>query len=191
MQLKTLTLALIAALPAGSSAVQAQTQQQTPPRPQLVPLLIESSAFADGGIIPTRYTSRGENIQPPFTISNAPANVVSFAIIFHDVDVALSNGTEDVLHWLAWNIPGKTTRIAEGKLPEGSVSGRNVRGTSGYLGPGAPAGPRYHHYLFEFYALSSELDLAETATRAQLLEAMKGKVVAKAGYLGRFRADPK
>ena len=54
---------------------------------------------------------------------------------------------------------------------------------------GAPAGPRYHHYVFEFYALNTKLDLPPTASRAEVLEAIKGKVIAKAAYVGRFRTE--
>ena len=73
-----------------------------------------------------------------------------------------------------------------GKLPEGSVTGKNMRDNN-YMGPGAPPGPRYHHYVFEFYALNAKLDLPETASRPELLAAMKGKVIAKAAYVGRFK----
>ena len=149
-------------------------------------MLIESSAFPDGGIVPDKYSGRGDNVQPGFKISNAPADTQSFAIIFHDIDVALGGSTEDVLHWVVWNIPGDTTEIPEGRLPEGSVSGKGIRDNN-YLGPGAPPGPRYHHYVFEFYALNSKLNLPSTASRAELLEAMEAKVLAKAAYVGRFR----
>ena len=110
-------------------------------RPPLAPLLLESSAFEDGGIVPDKYTFRGSNVQPGFKISHAPAGTQSFAIIFHDLDVALQGGTDDVLHWTVWNIPGTTTEIPEGKLPEGAVTGKNVTGQNTYMGPGAPPGP--------------------------------------------------
>ena len=114
---------------------------------------------------------------------------MSYAIIFHDLDVALQGGTNDVLHWIAWNIPAAAKGIPEGRLPEGSVTGRNIAGQNSYFGPGAPAGPRYHHYVFELYALSANLDLPNTAGRPELLAAMEGKVVAKAAYVGRYRSD--
>jgi len=160
--------------------------QQRPRGPGLIPLLIESNAFPDGGIVPDKFSFRGGNTQPDFKISNAPAETQSFAIILHDIDVAIGGDTGDVLHWVAFNIPGTTKQIAEGKLPEGSVTGKNMR-DSNYMGPGAPPGPRYHHYVFEFYALNAKLDLPATASRPELLEAMKGKVLAKAAYVGRFR----
>jgi len=155
---------------------------------KLVPLLIESKAFPDGGIVPPKYSGAGGNVQPDFKISNAPPETQSFALITHDIDVALG-GPDDVLHWVVWNIPGNTTQIEEGKLPEGSVNGKGIRNNS-YMGMGAPAGPRYHHYVFEFYALNAKLDLPATASRPELLEAMKGKVIAKAAYVGRFRTEP-
>ena len=156
----------------------------------LAPLLMETDAFPDGGIVPAKYTGRGGNVQPAFKFSNAPAGTVSYAIIFHDLDVALQNGTGDVLHWLAWNIPASANGIPEGKLPEGSVQGTNMMKQNSYFGPGAPAGPRYHHYVFELYALNANLELAPTSGRDDLLKAMEGKVVAKAAYVGRFRGEP-
>jgi Raf kinase inhibitor-like YbhB/YbcL family protein len=155
----------------------------------LPPLLMETDAFPDGGIVPPKYTGRG-GVQPGFKFSNAPAGTMSYAIIFHDIDVALKGSTDDVLHWVVWNIPASANGIPEGMVPEGSVQGRGIVGNS-YFGPGAPAGPRYHHYVFELYALNANLDLPATAGRAELLKAMEGKVVAKAAYVGRFRGEAK
>lgn len=158
-------------------------------RGALTPLLMETDAFPDGGIVPERFAGRGGNVQPGFKFSNIPEGTVSFAIIFHDLDVALQRNPTDVLHWVVWNIPAAAGGIPEGSLPEGSVQGRGI-GRGGYFGPGAPAGPRYHHYVFELYALDSNLDLPTTAGRDELLAAMAGKVLGKAAYVGRFRSGP-
>lgn len=175
--------------PAGAAPAAGGPPAGGPPRGfRLAPLLIESKAFADGGIVPPKFSMAGGNVQPDFKISNAPAETQSFAIIMHDIDVALG-GPDDVLHWVVWNIPGTTTQIEEGKLPEGSVNGKGIRNNA-YMGMGAPAGPRYHHYVFEFYALNTKLDLPATASRPELLEAMKGKVIAKSAYVGRFKTEP-
>lgn len=154
----------------------------------LPPLLMQSDAFPDGGIVPQKYAGRG-GVQPGFTFSGAPDTTVSYAIVFHDLDVAIGGNTGDVLHWIAWNIPASAGGIPEGKLPEGAVQGANITGQNAYFGPGAPAGPRYHHYVFELYALNANLDLPATAGRDQLLEAMAGKIVAKAAYVGRYRNE--
>lgn len=150
------------------------------------PLMMESDAFPDGGIVPQKYAGRG-GVQPGFKFLNAPATTVSYAIVMHDVDVALQGNPGDVLHWIAWNIPASANGIPEGSLPAGSVQGNNLMNQPAYFGPGAPAGPRYHHYVFELYALNATLDLPATATRDDLVKAMQGKVVAKSAYVGRFR----
>lgn len=167
---------------AGSSAPAGQA------RWTLVQMVVESKAFEDGGIVPLKYSFYGTNTLPDFKLSNLPVNTQSIAIILHDLDVAAAYNPDDNLHWLAWNIPATVpvTQIEEGKLPEGAVNGRNGRT---YMGMGAPNGPRYHHYVFEFYALNAKLDLPVSGSRAELLEAMKGKVLAKAAYVGRFRND--
>jgi Raf kinase inhibitor-like YbhB/YbcL family protein len=152
---------------------------------------MESDAFPDGGIVPPKYVSAGggQNVLPGFKISGAPMTAVSYAVIFHDIDVALQGGTGDVLHWIAWNIPVSANGWPEGKLPDGSVQGNNMRNQASYMGPGAPAGPRYHHYVFELYALSANLDLPPTTSRDDLIKAMAGKVVGKSAYVGRFRSE--
>jgi len=154
----------------------------------LPPLLMTTDAFPDGGIVPQKYTGRG-GVQPGFKFANAPEGTMSYAIIFHDIDVSLKGSTGDVLHWIVWNIPASAGGIPEGSVPTGAVVGRGITGQNAYFGPGAPAGPRYHHYVFELYALNSNLDLPPTAGREELLKAMEGKIVAKAAYVGRFRTE--
>lgn len=154
---------------------------------RLAQLVVESDAFPDGGIVPPKYVSRGDNVQPGFRFSNEPDTTVSYAIILHDLDVALQGSPTDVLHWIVWNIPASARGIPEGRLPDGAVTGKNIAGENAYRGPGAPPGPRYHHYVFEIYALSENLDLPATSGRAELLAAMDGKIVAKAAYVGRYK----
>jgi len=151
---------------------------------QLPPMKVTSKAFADGAVIPIKYTSHGDNIQPDFTITGAPETTVSYAVILHDIEVALSPSTDDVTHWVAFNIP--SPNIAEGSLPTGSVYGNNITGRAAFMGSGAPMKDRFHHYVFEFYALNANLDLKEGASRADVMAAMQGKVVAKAAYVGRY-----
>jgi Raf kinase inhibitor-like YbhB/YbcL family protein len=162
----------------------------------LPPLLMETDAFPDGGIVPLKYANAGGSTMPGFKISGAPAGTVAYAVIFHDIDVSLMGSVGDVLHWMAWDIPAASNGWPEGpstgaSLPAGSVMGNNLTGKPVYMGPGAPAGPRYHHYVFELYALNANLGLPATATRDEVLKALEGKIVAKAAYVGRFRGEPK
>jgi phosphatidylethanolamine-binding protein (PEBP) family uncharacterized protein len=47
-----------------------------------------------------------------------------------------------------------------------------------------------HHYVFEFYALDTKLDLPANTTRDDLLKAMDGHIIGKAAWFGRFHAPP-
>ena len=97
------------------------------------PLLMKTDAFEDGGIIPDIYAGRGGNVRPGFTFSNIPNGAVSFAIIFHDLDVAFT-GTDDVLHWLVWNIPAKAGGIPEGSLAKPRLKPARLRFASHVAG---------------------------------------------------------
>jgi phosphatidylethanolamine-binding protein (PEBP) family uncharacterized protein len=180
--------ALLALATAGTAMAQAPAGGPPAAPPRAPPMYIESKAFEDGGVVPLKFSLYGSNTMPDFKLSNVPASAQSIAVILHDMDVAAGGNPDDNLHWLAWNIPvtGAVMQIEEGKLPEGAVNGRG----RGYTGMGAPNRPGYNHYVFEFYALSARLDLPATpGGRPELLEAMKGKVVGKAAYVGRFRND--
>ena len=155
----------------------------------LPPLLMTTDAFPDGGIVPQKYAGRG-GVQPGFKFSGAPEGTMSYAIIFHDIDVALKGSTGDVLHWIVWNIPAAAGGIPEGSCPTGSVVGRNITGQNQYFGPGAPAGPRYHHYVFELYALNANLDLpTDSGTRGTAQGDGRARSTAKAAYVGRYRSE--
>lgn len=152
---------------------------------------LTSSAFADGSVIPDKYTSAGQSISPELTWSNVPPGTQTFLILFHDPDVALQKKLDDVTHWIAWNIPGTATKLEEGikegaKLPDGTIQGKNTRGTNAYMGPGAPANGPEHHYTFELFALDTKLDLSPDTPRAEVIKAMDGHILGKAVWEGRF-----
>jgi Raf kinase inhibitor-like YbhB/YbcL family protein len=100
-------------------------------------MTLTTSAWPDGGQIPAKYTQAGDQVSPQLAWSNVPDNIASFVLIVHDVDAAIGNGTDDILHWMLWNIPATATSLPEGvpqatQLPDGtrqiSVSGPHYRG---------------------------------------------------------------
>jgi len=172
-----------------------------PPRPVL---WVSTAAFADGGEVPMANAGRGGNKSPEFEFhwnlgpnpTTAPEALQTYAVIFHDIENSSNKTTVDTLHWSAFNIPGSAKTLpgglGGGDLPDGTRNGPGIlagRGTPGYFGPGAGPGP-FHHYVFEFYALDTKLDLPATATRDELLKAMDGHIIGKAAYVGRFHAPP-
>ena len=164
--------------------------------PQTPPLIMTTTAWEDGGVIPDKYTGAGATQpapSPALSWTQVPPGTLSFALIMHDPEPAIpaKSSKGDVTHWLIWNIPGTSTGlpegVANGDLPDGSKQ-QSLRG-QGYMGPGAPPGP-YHHYTFTLYALDTKLDVTPSQnafdTRTALLNAMDGHVLSKAVLVARF-----
>ena len=140
---------------------------------------ITSSAFQEGGNIPSKFTCDGSDTSPPLQITGVPSEAKSLVLIADDPDAPSGLFT----HWLVWNIPPQTNSISEGSAPKG-VHGTNDFGKPDYKGPCPPPGT--HRYSFKIYALDRELDLRDGAKRSQLDAAMKGHVVAQGVLVGRY-----
>jgi len=140
---------------------------------------ITSSAFQQGGNIPSKFSCDGPNTNPPLQISDVPSAAKSLVLIVDDPDAPSGLFT----HWAVWNISPQISSIAEGNTLKG-VHGTNDFGKSGYGGPCPPSGA--HRYYFKIFALDRELDLPSGAKRSQLDAAMKGHVVAQGELMGRY-----
>lgn len=195
----TFSLALAFAAVGPASAADAQgTPASGGQRP--APMVLTTSAWPDGGQIPTKYTQAGEQVSPELAWTNVPAGTQSFVVNMLDPDVSVQRGTETQPHWIVWNIPASATGMPEGvkagpNLPDGShqISASGPQ----YRGPGAGANGPLHHYTLEVYALDTTIDVtastttqpvtAAIETRANVMKAMQGHVIGKAVYVGLFR----
>jgi Raf kinase inhibitor-like YbhB/YbcL family protein len=194
----------IVAAPFLGVAIGQTTAAKTAPAPRPV-FWVTSTAWPDGAEIPMHNAARGDNKSPAFEFhwnlgvnpGSAPDSLQSYAVIFHDVENSSNKTTADTLHWTAFNIPGAAKGLPEGlgsgDLPDGTRNGPGLGSRGGnppvYFGPGAGPGP-LHHYVFEFYALDTKLDLPANTTREALLAAMDGHIVGKSAWFGRFHAVP-
>jgi len=143
-----------------------------------------SSAFSDGGRIPSLHTSQGADLSPSLEWSGEPAGTRGFALIVDDPDAPSGTWT----HWLLFDIPPTVHTLAQG-YAAGSlgVSGVNDFGKLGYGGPCPPKGHGPHRYFFKLYALdAATLELPPDAAASVLQRALKGHTLAEARYMGRF-----
>ena len=141
---------------------------------------ITSSAFQEGGDIPSKFSREGGNVNPPLHIEGTPENAKSLVLIVDDPDAPVGLFT----HWLVWNIDPKTTEIPEKSLPKGAVQGTNDYPNLGYGGPQPPSGT--HRYYFKIFALDQTLDLPSGAKRQELDKAMNGHIIAQGQSMGRY-----
>jgi Raf kinase inhibitor-like YbhB/YbcL family protein len=132
-----------------------------------------SSNIPAGQTIPADYYwnsfgCSGKNKSPQLEWKNAPAGTKSFAVTFHDEDAPTGSG---FWHYVAYDLPASTNRIAEdalskASLPAGSVEGNTDLGKPGFFGPCPPVG-RKHNYTYTVHALKVEkLGVAKEATAA-------------------------
>jgi Raf kinase inhibitor-like YbhB/YbcL family protein len=204
--MKVIQKVLVSAIAMSAMALaQAPAAGRAGAPPARVVFSVTSPAFPDGGEVPMHNAGRGDNKSPEFefhwsivnTAAPPPDTLQSYAVIFHDIENSSNKTTVDTLHWSAFNIPGTAKGLPEGlpagDLPDGTKNGPGINASRGqaasYFGPGAGPGP-IHHYVFEFYALDTKLDLTAKSTRDELLKAMDGHVIGKAAYYGRFHAQP-
>lgn len=187
---KTIYAVAVLALAVGGALSQDKGKGKAPAPPGLA---LTSPDFQDGAVIPDKFTQAVQGApSPTLQWTNVPMGTQSFVLILHDPDVAIGKNPEDVLHWMAFNIPGTATGLAGGQpttasMPDGMVQSKNRGGNVGYMGPGNPAQNPYHHYTFELFALDSKLTLGPDAGRPEVLKAMEGHILGKGVLVGRFK----
>ena len=149
---------------------------------------INSSAFAASGMIPAIHTCDGSDISPPLKWSGGPPSVKSLALIVDDPDAPDPAAPKMTwIHWVLYNIPPGVNEFPQGaanSLPPGTREGSNSWQRTGYGGPCPPIGT--HRYFFKLYALDKVLPDLGKPSKAQLLKAMEGHVVAYAELIGTY-----
>ena len=150
-------------------------------------LEVTSPAFGHGSAIPVQFTAEGSDIAPPLAWSPPPPGTKSIAVLIEDPDAPNPDAPERVfVHWVVTGIPAVVTSL-DGELPEGAVAGTNDGGERAYTGPNPPIGR--HRYFFRVFALDIELR-APGMTKAELLSAIQGHVLAHGELIGTYERAP-
>jgi Raf kinase inhibitor-like YbhB/YbcL family protein len=149
-------------------------------------ITITKAAFEEGGMIPRKYTCDGDDVSPPLAWTGVPGEAKTLALICDDPDAPVGTW----VHWVLFNLPRNTQELHQAIPPEkelknGAKQGRNDFGNIGYGGPCPPAGT--HRYYFKLYALDTALNLTAGATKAELLKAMEGHILAQGQIMGKYR----
>ena len=152
---------------------------------------LTSSAFANNAAMPRKYAADGEDVSPPLQWMDAPLQTRSFALIVDDPDAPDPQAPQRTwVHWVLYDIPVATRALTEDaarlKLPAGTRVGQNDWHSADYGGPAPPIGR--HRYFHTLYALDTVLPDLRHPTKAQLLKAMRGHVLAEARLMGTYQA---
>jgi hypothetical protein len=155
-----------------------------------VSFAITSAAFAAGGSIPAGYTCEGRDVSPPLAWAGVPAGAKSLALVVDDPDAPDPAAPKRVwVHWVLYNLPptaaGLPEAVAAADLPAGTREGTNDWNRTGYGGPCPPVGR--HRYFFKLFALDVVLPDLGSPTKAALLKAMDGHVLARTEMIGTYQ----
>ena len=161
--------------------------------PARLTIQLRSPAFSDGGMIPKVFTCDGSDRSPPLEWSGVPAAARSLALVCDDPDAPLGTWS----HWVVFNLASQIMELKEGLPAEEMISvgagkarqGKNNFGKIGYGGPCPPSGT--HRYFFRLYALDCDLKLNSKATRADILKAIQGHIVAEGRLIGKYQRGGK
>lgn len=153
-------------------------------------MVILSPSFTPGGPIPRVHTCEGDDTSPALAWTGVPAGARSLALIVDDPDAPdPAHPRLTYVHWVLYNLPPTCAGLAEGitpgALPAGTREGLNDWRRTGYGGPCPPIGT--HRYFHKLYALDAVLPDLGTPTKAELLQAMDGHVLALAELVGTYR----
>jgi Raf kinase inhibitor-like YbhB/YbcL family protein len=150
-------------------------------------MTLSSSAFKTGAEIPRRHTCEGADLSPALAWDGAPAGTKSFALIGDDPDAPVGTW----VHWVVYDLPADPSKLPEGLPTTDTLSGGGKQGINdfrktGYGGPCPPPG-KPHRYFFKLYALDAPTNLKPRATKADVLRAIEGHVLAQAELMGTYR----
>ena len=146
---------------------------------------LSSPAIEHEAPMPPRYTAAGRNVSPPMHWTGVPTRAAELALVVEDLD---ASAEAPFVHWLIYKIPADSAGLPAGippheqlTTPPGAVQGRHDFECAGvgYQGPAPPSDDGAHRYRFHLFALDEPLRLGAGATKAGLLEAMKGHVLAE------------
>ncbi len=135
---------------------------------------LTSPAFQERSAIPSQYTCDGENVSPPLTWADLPANTKSLALIVDDPDAPKGLWT----HWIVYNLDPKMNGLPEHfDISTGNArQGMNSYEDTNYDGPCPPANAT-HNYHFRLFALDQLLELPSNAGRGEVLKGIKEHIL--------------
>ena len=153
-------------------------------------LRLTSSAFSNGGPIPTRHTPQGENVSPDLLWTGVPAGTKELVLFVEDPDAPFPS---PFVHWILLRLPPTVMSLPVGVPTDRELSqfgmaiqGMNDAKTRGYFGPQPPLGHGVHHYHFQLFALDVSSGLGQDATKDDITKAIAGHILADGEIVGTY-----
>lgn len=158
-----------------------------------LPFALTSSAFMEGGIIPTTHEcgagvgqGPGDNLSPPLGWTAGPATTGSYAIVMRDIDAG------GLVHWVVYDVPPTTLMLPmsvpsgyQPAMPAGAKQAEiQNSGYFGYFGPCSPS--TVNTYQFTVHALPTPTlgGVSMQSTENEIAAAVEAASIASAALAG-------
>lgn len=145
-------------------------------------IALRSADFYDGGMLPTRSTIDGDGVPPTLSWDALTPEPASWALICQDPDAPRAT---PFAHWLVYGIAAQV-RCIDSNLSD-FHEGLNDRGQLGFAPASPPPGDGFHRYVFQLFALDTELSLPKGRDCERLLGALSGHVTAWGELVGLYQ----
>jgi Raf kinase inhibitor-like YbhB/YbcL family protein len=149
-------------------------------------MTLTSTAFAEGGTIPTDNSCKGANTSPVLAWTGAPSGTQGFAVVLTDQTISMA-------HWVIYDVSASATGLPaaiENNASPASVPGAHQidsihSGTIGYYGPCPPSA---HTYQFTVYALDVATlpGVSASSSRPEAVAAIQPHRLASGTLTGNF-----
>jgi phosphatidylethanolamine-binding protein (PEBP) family uncharacterized protein len=167
-----------------------QTVTERLKRPSGLPWIkVSSSVFADGQMIPTKYTADGGGVSPPLEwriLAGSQDETEFVAVIVEDAD---SPTPHPLVHAIVVNLDSRESSLVEGALDSpdhrgvGVKTGLNSFLSHAWLPPDPPPGHGPHRYVFQVFAMRGPL-LEKAPGRDELVRAIFERAVGAGCMIG-------
>jgi Raf kinase inhibitor-like YbhB/YbcL family protein len=170
-----------APLPVPTTTTLAPAATTTPFNPVTTPpqVLTLLAPWQDGASVPARHTCDDIDVSPALTWTNLPEGTVEVALTMNDLDA-------DLVHWVVTGIDLDVTGTIEGQAPDGATVWPNDLGSVGWTGPCPPPDDSGHLYLFTVHALNQQLEVADDASAAEVVELLNQTALAQSSVSGTY-----
>jgi Raf kinase inhibitor-like YbhB/YbcL family protein len=143
---------------------------------------VSSRNFQPEQEIPVEFSCKGRATSPHILWDNVPSGARSYVLVMMDWDAPFPNlRLFAVVHWVLYNISQDVREIPQGvsgeELADRRIeAGLNMGGQPGYVAPCPPFG--MHRYEFRVYALDVDQIQPASGTKADIMKAMEGHILA-------------
>ena len=148
---------------------------------------LSSPAFKDGDELDPCFTADEEDaVAPPLEWTAPPPGAQELVIVVEDAGSPISDASGDPpCHWLVWGLAPQKGKLLEGEVPP--RVGKNSHKNSEWLLPDLPEGDPPHQFVFQIFAVELPLTLMRGASRAELVDSIRGNIMAAAVLTGTYQ----